>query len=183
VSNVRVAEAHTGVVLAQSRSCVVERCHFDRPHVSGAVILDAIDVRVHHVTVWDSVGPAVILQGNLRNVDVVSCLLRGHRLALGVRSDSTPGQAWRTDRNVYVTTRHGAGGDTDRSGAAPQIVGVSAAQVNGTTAGTADALRAITEGDGRSVIDDRSVNLSQASRAATGGGIGMPPTGVGAIDN
>ncbi|MCC6580603.1 MAG: hypothetical protein IT440_09185 [Phycisphaeraceae bacterium] len=80
-----------GAVVRRAAAIRLDNCRMIDNDASALVLLDACDVMVRHCTLWNSRGPAVIVQGETRDIQITSSLLHSKQsAALGLDMSRPP---------------------------------------------------------------------------------------------
>ncbi len=98
--NLTLAGTQLGAVIRQSQAVTLERCYVPTTTASGIVVLDSNQVWLRRLTVRQSTGPAVILQGDCGGVRLTSSVLSstaGPALGVAIKSP----QRLFLGRNLY----------------------------------------------------------------------------------
>jgi hypothetical protein len=84
VENLTLLGAQVGIATLRSSDIRVADVRVVSPAVCGVAVVESSDVTVSRVTVVDAVAPAVIVQGDCREVAIVDCDLGSRESSLGI---------------------------------------------------------------------------------------------------
>lgn len=84
VENLTLLGAQVGIATLRSGNIRVVDVRVVSPAVCGVAVVDSSDVTLSRVTVVDAIAPAVIVQGDCREVAIVDCDLGSRESSLGI---------------------------------------------------------------------------------------------------